>query len=93
MTILKINIGLRGFKFVLPCTQIIVTSLYIILFKVNIFDITKHDETEFSDVVVNSIIRGWAQGEKTKDQGEKTENLEIKMCHCFKPNIHIPGKL
>ena len=89
MTILKINIGLRGFKFVLPCTQIIVTSLYIILFKVNIFDITKHDETEFSDVVVNSIIRGWAQG-------EKTENLEIKKCRCFKPDtkcIHIPGKL
>ena len=34
------------------------------LFKVNIFDITQHDETDFSDAVVNSIIRGWAQGEK-----------------------------
>ena len=49
-----------------PCTQIIMTSLYIILFKVNIFNITKHNETEFSDVVVSSIIRGWAQGEKTE---------------------------
>jgi hypothetical protein len=38
----------------------------IYLQKVNIFNITKHDETEFSDVVVSSIIRGWAQGEKTE---------------------------
>ncbi|OPL33639.1 transient 3 receptor potential cation channel subfamily m member, partial [Mytilus galloprovincialis] len=36
--------------------------------KVNILDINKHDETEFSDAVVNSIIRAWAQGRKKEDE-------------------------
>jgi hypothetical protein len=41
-------------------------SQYILLFKVNIFDITQHDETDFSDAVVISIIRGWAQDGKNE---------------------------
>lgn len=36
--------------------------------QVNILDINKHDETEFSDAVVNSIIRAWAQGRKKEDE-------------------------
>lgn len=66
-----------------PCTQIIVTSLFIILFKVTIFDITKHDETEFSDEVVKSIIRGWAHGEN-KDDLANCSNIipqRKRMCH------------
>ena len=43
-----------------------VYSQYILLFKVNIFDITQHDETDFSDAVVISIIRGWAQDGKNE---------------------------
>ncbi|XP_071171553.1 transient receptor potential cation channel subfamily M member-like 2 [Mytilus edulis] len=35
---------------------------------VNILDINQHDETEFSDAVVNSIIRAWAQGRKKEDE-------------------------
>ncbi|VDI36243.1 Hypothetical predicted protein [Mytilus galloprovincialis] len=35
---------------------------------VNIFDLDQQDETEFSNVVVTSIIRAWAQGRKNNDE-------------------------
>ncbi|XP_063435619.1 uncharacterized protein LOC134716540 [Mytilus trossulus] len=35
---------------------------------VNIFDLDQQDETEFSNVVVTSIIRAWAQGQKNNDE-------------------------
>ncbi|XP_076102526.1 transient receptor potential cation channel subfamily M member 2-like isoform X1 [Mytilus galloprovincialis] len=35
---------------------------------VNIFDLDQQDETEFSNVVVTSIIRAWSQGRKNNDE-------------------------
>ena len=59
-----------------------VYSQYILLFKVNIFDITQHDETDFSDAVVISIIRGWAQDGKN-ERPVKSARIRSRQIICY----------
>jgi hypothetical protein len=69
-------------SFILSSVFSNVYSQYILLLKVNIFAITQHDETDFSDAVVISIIRGWAQDGKN-ERPVKSARIRSRQIICY----------